>query len=227
MATANSSHDIDGVGSSLQSLPLHQLHRSSVSMAPSGTPQFKSYVAYLESIVEDWPAHKSLIQYLKSTSERNYRSGIVVAEVHGNEISCQSFESPYDTDTVLASVLSASEQKSTSIQTQIIFVQSFVGQGVQKLVDAIGLLYDVDPEFFQMMHQSNENTHYSMFMRANSEMMKNFGYGSWIDVEQVLRPPPTRRFLSISGSLACQVLQGRNTAGHEYAVGKLSSPVSK
>lgn len=199
--------------SASQSLPLHELHHNTTSTASSsspsasGTPAFQSYAAYLESIVDKWPEYRGLIEYLKDDPIAHKNAAVMVAEVHDDKISCKKFKLPFDTNAALNSVLSASRDASVTTQTQIIFIQSDFGRGVEKLIDAIGLLYDIDPAFFQVLD----------LYRTRS----SFAFS------KVPRPLPPRRFLGLSGHLACQVLQARNIAGREYAVGKLSSSTTK
>lgn len=214
MATANLSHDVDEAESSVsQSLPLHELHHNIISTASSsspsasGTPVYKSYAAYLESIVDEWPEYRDLIEYLKQDPAAHENAAIMVAEVHDDKISCKKFEIPSDTNAALSSVLSASRDASMTIQTQIISIQSDFGRGVEKLTDATGLLYDIDPAFFQIL---------DLYTTRSSSTFS-----------RVPRPLPPRRFLGLGGQLACQVLQARNIAGREYAVGKPFSSTTK
>lgn len=207
MATANLSYDVDEAEwSAWSSRSLHKLHHNTITTASSsspsasGTPAFKSYVAYLESIVDEWPEYRGLIEYLRLDPTFHGDAAVMVAEVHDDKISCDEFEIPFFMNAALNSVLSASRDASMTIQTQIIVIRSDFGLGVMKLIDAIGLLYDVDPAFFQITIST---------------------------FSKVPRSLPPRQFLWLRGQLACQVLQARNIAGREYAVGKLSSLTTK
>lgn len=231
MASANSRHETNRVGSSSQTFPLRDLHHNPVPTAPSGSPAFDSYAAYLKSILDYGPEYSSLIEYLESNdSAADSHSSIMVAEVHSDKISCKTFEFSYDMNAALASILSTSEQDSVTTQAQIILIQSYLGKGIQKLVDAIGLLYDVDPAFFQMIPLSYKRDFEDTEKASRSfppvfSMSSLFNKRVFETAEIVPRPPPPRQFLSISGKLVCQILQGRNVAGHEYSVGKLASPI--
>lgn len=230
MASANSRDNINGVGPSSQTFPLRDLHHNPVPTAPSGAPAFDSYAAYLRSILDYGPEYNSLIEYLESDeSAADSPSSIMVAEVHSDKISCKNFELPYSTNAALTSILSTSEQGSMTLQAQIILIQSYLGQGIQNLVGAIGLLYDVDPAFFQMVPLSSKrdltNSARPRSFPPAFSMPTLFSKSLFEAIKRVPRPPPPRRFLSINGRLVCQMLQGRNVAGHEYSVGKLCSTI--
>ena len=126
----------------------HRLRNGAIPTPASNVPVFASYLDYLKSIEEEWPEYKGLIDYFHLRSSIHHAS-IMTAEIDGDDLSsCTTFEVPWRDDVALDSIYHASKSDSTTIRTQIIYAISHEGESVQKFVDAIGLLYDVDPAFF-------------------------------------------------------------------------------
>lgn len=177
-----------------------QPQNNAIPTSASDAPAFESYAAYLKSIRQEWPEYEDLVLYLNSNSPSwGDRASVMTAEVENNKISCKSFGLPEDTDRALDSIYSSSKGRSMTIQTQIIFIGCIEGANVQKIIDAVGLHYDVDPAFFM-----------------------TFVLGEYLHNQKAHpRPGASRRFFSFPERMAAQILRGQNAAGKQYAVGEL------
>lgn len=139
-------HDFHGAGlGASQSFTTDNLQHSAAPCA-FDTTTFKPCAGNSESIIDDWSRYRRLIEDLDSISEsmnsNDLDSTVKVAGFHDNEHFAGSFLCGLKQMLQLLLCF----RNESMIQTQIIFIQ--LGLDIGKLLDVIGLLYDIGLAFF-------------------------------------------------------------------------------
>lgn len=190
------------------SLPGRASQAGSGTFPTPDTGTFVSYAEYLDLIVEEWPEYKDLASYFRDRNVDSHPHHTAIRR-GSHALVLQEIDDTLESHTFYSHKSWGLSDNTKGISDMCAYLEDVrtravvVFNGSPVLLDAIGLLCDVDPAFF---HAAPKH--------------RIYGYEA-DEIQISLSDSP--KIFQLPGKMAAQALRYRNTAGQELSVGKFDA----
>ena len=178
---------------------------ASVNHADPVSPnkKFTSYIDYLKSIVDKRPEYLDVLDYFQSSFRENdivqhLKDSVIIAESTGNQLKSQVLDAHWVPGTIERIIEQKNQLKNQEVQ--LIIVRSGYLRGSSRLLDFLGLEYDIDPAFFRAA--------------------LSFGFFKHPFVFPEALPNPLSKFLVLPSRLLAHFAKSRNSQDQDISVSR-------